>query len=121
MARATKSYKRAHGLTVRQQSAIALLLLGKTAGETAATVGVHRGTIARWLSLDPWFEGELNRRRAELWEGALERVRALVPRALDALECELRPDSSRRLQAAAHLLKAAGLESLGDGPSTRKS
>ncbi len=112
MAKGTKSYKREHGLTVAQQNAIDLLVLGKTDQEAADAVGVNRVTVAKWRLYDPWFQAELNRRRKELWADGVDRLRALIPKALDTLERELEQgEMGPRL--ALQILKLAGLERLG--------
>jgi hypothetical protein len=46
-------------------------------------------------------------RRHEIWRGTADRLRALLPKALEVLELELQGED--RLQAAVHVLKACRL------------
>jgi hypothetical protein len=57
---------------------------------------------------DPWFQAELNRRRSEVVEAAVERVRALLPKALEALESELERGKNH-VAAAIQIAKLARL------------
>ena len=52
-------------------------------------------------------QAELNVRRQELWTGTADRLRALLPKALEVLEQEL--EGENRLQAAVHVLKSCRL------------
>jgi hypothetical protein len=83
-----------------------LLASGTTITEAAKTVGVSRPTVSEWLNHHPAFQATLNSRRQELWTATSERLRTLLPKALDVLEAEL--EGENRLSAAVHLLKAAG-------------
>ena len=98
-------------LTVAQENAVDALASGKNDGETASLVGVHRVTVTRWRLYSPHFQAALNVRRQAIWAVGLDRLRSLVPTALDALADELRPDSSNRVQAALGLLKLIPLSS----------
>ena len=109
---ATTDYRREHGLTVEQQNAIDLLVTGKSDQETAGAVGVNRVTVTKWRLYDVWFQAELNRRRQDLWGAAAERLRGMLPKALEVLEGQL-GDPDRKLTAAVQVVKLAGLERLG--------
>ena len=98
-------------LTVAQENAVDALASGKNDAQTASLVGVHRVTVTRWRLYSPHFQAALNDRRQVIWAGGLDRLRSLVPTALDALADELRPGSSNRLQAALGLLKLVPLPS----------
>ena len=89
MVLATRSYKRSQGLTLEQQNAVELLVAGAKDREVADAVGVNRVTVTRWRNLDPHFQAELNRSRKEIWASSTDRLRGLLPRALDRLESEL--------------------------------
>jgi hypothetical protein len=108
----TSRYKRQHGLTVEQLNAIELLVHGETDAATAEVVGVHRVTVTKWRNYDPHFEAELNRRRKELWSASTDRLRALLPQALDALEQELQ-DGKQRGRVVIEILRLAGLDRSG--------
>ncbi len=101
-------------LTPRQETAVELLLSGKSDAATADALGIHRTTIARWRAVHPAFQAELARRRAELYGAAAERLRALVPKALDVLENGL--DGDDRLPTAHAVLKMAGFDKLAAPP-----
>ena len=117
MTTATNCYIRQHQLTVQQENAIDLLIAGKLDGEVADAVGVHRVTVTRWRNYHPVFQAELNSRRRELWGAATQRLRAMLPAALEAIEQEI-ADGNNRLRAAVHVVKLAGLDTF-EGPSER--
>lgn len=105
---ATKCYPtlRTTALSVAQETAIDALASGLTDAEAAARVGVHRVTVTRWRLYHPPFIAALNERRRAIWAGSLDRLRSLVPVALDAVADVLHdPDHPGRLRAAFDLLK----------------
>ena len=61
------------------------MISGSRNSDVALEVGVNRTTIWRWHTDDPVFEAELNRRHHELWNASIERLRSLVPIALEVL------------------------------------
>ena len=98
------------GLSIIQERAIELLLLGKRDGEVAAAVGVTRQTVCNWRNHNETFRNELNRRRLELWEKAEEKLRNLVDEAIKALQEGLASEDQKlRLRAAVHVLKCVGI------------
>src|SRR5262245_37800326 len=92
----TPVYLRQHkrGLTLPQQNAVDLLTVGKTDKEAAELLGLDRTTVAKWRLYDPVFQAQLNARRAEVWAAGLDRLRSLIPKALDALAAELENQNS---------------------------
>jgi hypothetical protein len=111
-ANGTVVYQRQHkrGLTMPQLSAIDLLASGKTDKETAVLLGLSRTCITKWRLYSPEFQATLNRRRAEVWGAGIDRLRSLVPKALDALAEELeKADGPSWLKAAVEVLKLAQL------------
>lgn len=94
-------------LTPRQAGVADLLATGSSVTAAAEVVGVARQTVSEWLNRNYVFRAELNRRRNELWAERTERLRSLVPKALDVLEHEL--DGEHALQAAIHTLRATSL------------
>jgi len=76
-------------LSERQLVAIDALLTGATHGEAADKAGVHRVTVSKWVSGHPAFQAELNRRRLELNEQRVARLRELDEAALDAIAHQL--------------------------------
>jgi hypothetical protein len=111
------SYKRQHGLTIEQQNAIDLLVQGETDAATAEVVRVNRSTVTKWRLYDPHFQAELNRKRTEVWGNSVDRLRGLLPRALDALEEELR-GGKQRWRAAVEILRLSGLDRSGSKSSS---
>jgi hypothetical protein len=93
-------------LTPQQELAVDLLAGGKTVTEAAAAVGVARQTVSEWLNRSAVFRAGLNGRRQELWVANADRLRALLPEAVEALAGELR--GGDRLKAAALVLRACG-------------
>src|SRR5262245_24151577 len=86
-ANGTVVYQRQHsrGPTLPQLNALDLLAAGKTDKETAELLNLSRTCITKWRLYDPVFQGALNQRRAEVWGAGIDRLRSLIPRALDAL------------------------------------
>ncbi len=98
-------------LTPQQAAAADLLAFGATVTDAAATVEVSRQTVSEWLHHNATFQAALHTRQRELWQGNAERLRSLVPKALNVLEdCLDLP--ARRFDAAIQVLKAAGLYGL---------
>jgi Helix-turn-helix of insertion element transposase len=99
---ATQRNKARH-LHARQTRAVDLLAAGTPAADVARELGVDRTTLWRWRR-EPAFVAELNARRADLWQATTDRLRALLPRALAALERAIEQDDWR---AAATVLRLA--------------
>jgi hypothetical protein len=96
-------------LNARQLRAVDLVAGGGSDRDVAEVLGCDASTVWRWRTGNPAFGAALNARRHELWEHSLDRVRALVPRALDVVEQAIDAGDSR---AAMALLKLAGLGSI---------
>src|ERR1700677_4187802 len=96
-------------LTPQQEAAVDLLALGRSITDVAKEVGVARQTLSLWRNKQPVFQAAFNLRRRELWDAASERLRTLVPGALDVLESAV---ANGDLRAALGVLKAAGLHGL---------
>jgi DNA-binding XRE family transcriptional regulator len=91
--------------TPQQATAVDLIVAGSTQTTVAAAIGVSRQTLWRWTK-DSAFEAELNRRRQEQWEAAVEGMRSLIPVVVDVFRVEL--EGPRRLRAAETLLHVTG-------------
>ncbi len=104
----TKADKSGHVLSVEQRNAIDLLVTGKTDAETADVVGVSRQTVCGWRNHHPGFIAAMNTRRAEVWGTSTDRLRALLPKALDCLEGAITGETPD-WKAAAKVVELAGL------------
>jgi len=99
-----------YGLNLVQQSAVDLLAAGRTDAATAEALAVHRVTVTRWRLYSPGFRAALSAQRAAVWGVASDRLRSLLPAAVDALAAALAEatDPKERLAVAVAILKAAG-------------
>ncbi|NEU29175.1 hypothetical protein GN156_00055 [bacterium LRH843] len=109
MPKATKGYKREQGLTTAQLNAIDLLVTGNTDQEVANIIDVNRVTVTKWRNYDISFQAELNKRRKEIWGASIDKIRALVPKAMERLEKEF--DGENGWKVALEVIKLAGIES----------
>jgi hypothetical protein len=100
-------------LTPQQLTAVDLLASGKNITETATAIDVGRPTVSAWLHHNPEFAAELSRRRKQVWSSHNQRLRGLVPKAMDVLEHLV--TSQKDVSAAVHILKCAGIYGI---PST---
>jgi hypothetical protein len=94
-------------LTPQQETAVVLLVSGKTLTDTAMAIAVTRQTVSAWVNQHPGFQAALHNRRQELWDGLANTLRGLLPRAVEVLKQQL--ESEQPLPAAVHVLKACGL------------
>jgi hypothetical protein len=101
-------------LSPAQEQAIELLLQGKTATDVATTLQLPPDEVQRWRHEHPVFRAMLNRQRRILWEETQERLRALVPRAIEVLEQAMAQGSVR---AAVEILKVVQLHGRVPPPS----
>jgi hypothetical protein len=97
----------AHGLTLTQRNAVDLLAAGKNDTQTAESLGIHRVTVTRWRLYSPGFRAALAVQRAAIWGAAADRLRAMLPKALDALADALDRDEGK-VDVALAVLKLAG-------------
>jgi len=93
-------------LAVDQQTALELLVTGKSITETARSAGVSRTTLYHWLRHDPVFQAAYNQWHDQLEESCRSRLMTLTDKATDAIEKALENGDSR---AALQLLKGMGL------------
>jgi hypothetical protein len=96
------------GFSAKQHRALDLIASGMSDREVGEALAVDRSSVWRWRTHDPDFQAELNQRRNDLWQSSVERLRALIPQAIDALGDELRGPNRHR--AAETILKHAGLD-----------
>lgn len=115
MAKADKGSHKGHGLTVEQLNAIDLLVTGISDREVAEKVGVSRQTVNGWRLNNLVFQAQLNRQREEIWGISKDRMRALVPKALDRIEKTLEDAGDQNgSKVALEVVRAAGLHSAAD-------
>ena len=106
-------------LTITQERAIQLLMLGKTDKKVAEDLDVARQTVTNWRNQDSTFIARLNAERKALWSANRERLRSLVFRAVDILEDSLESENERiRQTSAVQILKMYGQQKLTPGGST---
>jgi hypothetical protein len=111
-ANGTQNYARlpCRGLTVAQLSAVDLLASGKTDTEAAELLKLARPTVSKWRLYDPAFQAALNQRRAEVWGAGVDRLRSLIPQALDVRGDALaNGNMATKLKAAGVVLTLAQL------------
>jgi hypothetical protein len=97
-------------LSAQQQAAVELLAAGKTDKQAAETLSLPAERVAKWRLYDPVFRAALNACRAEVWQASIDRLRSMIPQALDALAEELnRPDNPDRRKVALDVLRLAKL------------
>ncbi len=101
-------------LSVEQENAIDLLVTGTSDREVADAVGVRRQTVCGWRNHHPGFIAALNARRLETWGASSDKLRALLPKALDALEGAITGEAPD-WKAAAKIVELAGLDRQGAG------
>ena len=106
-----KADKTRHALSVEQLNAVDLLVTGKSDREVAKVVGVSRQTVCGWRLYDPYFQAELNKRRKEVWGASLDKLRSLLPKALEVVERELE-GGDNSLRAALKVLEMANFAGL---------
>jgi len=100
----------ARELTPAQLTALGALAAGQSDGQAAEAAGVDAAQVAAWRDSDALFAATLNRRRAGQWEEQGDRLRGLIPRAVDALgACLDSEDPKTALAAARVILTGAGL------------
>jgi hypothetical protein len=92
-------------LSPRQEAAVDLMAAGFGVTEVAKKLEVSRWTVSMWRSRNPEFRAALNERRKELWSGLTDRLRSLLPAALDLIERQIRRGN---VNAALSLVKSVG-------------
>jgi hypothetical protein len=97
-------------LSAQQQAAVELLAADKTDKQTAEPLSLPAERVTRWRLYDPVFQAALNACRAEVWQASIDRLRSMLPKALDTLAEELnRADNPDRCKLALDILRLAKL------------
>ena len=100
--------RRRHALHAQQLNAIDLILAGANDRQVAERIGVHRVTVTNWRLYHPEFQIALDNRRAQLWAGGTDVIRAVLPEALETIREQLRIHPNRG-RLALDLVFRAGL------------
>ena len=93
-------------LSPKQWQAIELLAAGKRVSDVVAESGVSRKTLYRWRHEDADFIAAFQARRREIWSVISDRLRALLPVAIEILAGDLAEsdwDANKRKSALALL------------------
>ena len=101
-----------HVVVARRAVAVAveLLAVGKTDKEAARALNLPAERVAKWRLYDPVFQAALNACRSEVWQASIDRLRSMIPQALDTLAEELnQPDNPDRCKVALDILRLAKL------------
>lgn len=110
---ATKNDKIQQNLSVDQENAIELLIVGKNDREVAEAINVNRSTVTEWRNHDPLFIAELNRRRKELWNAQKTKIASLFKKSVEVLEKGLESEEEKiRFETAKYLLEKFGIEEM---------
>ena len=72
-------------LTVIQDKAIQLLMMGRSDQAVADELGIARQTVNNWKHNDAAFAARFNAERQALWSTHREKLRSLVAQAVDVL------------------------------------
>lgn len=97
-------------LTEQEERAAAALADGKPLAEAAELSGLPLDELASHATGYPAFIADVNRRRRLAWAAHTDRLRALVPEAIEALGGLLKSEDERtRHVAAVSILRAVGL------------
>jgi hypothetical protein len=100
-------------LSPKQWLAIELMAAGRSLAQVCARCGVDRKTLYRWRHDDSRFLAELRARRRALFDGAADRLAALLPQAVRVLSLQLRDPTDRAsFHAATAILRIANVKEL---------
>jgi hypothetical protein len=105
---ATQRYKSLQ-LSIKQETAIDLLLVGKRDQEVADAIGVHRVTVTRWRLYDALFQATLNERRAAVWQSSEDAYRVLLKEAVGVLKEALGTQGPQRGKLALDIVRSSRL------------
>lgn len=91
-----------------------LLLAGQSVSDIATALQRAPDEIQHWRDEHPVFVARLNQAKRRLWEEAQDRLRAMVPRAIEVLEKAMNQGS---VKAAVEVLKIVQLHGRVGAPS----
>ncbi len=113
----TKIDKMLHTLTDAQLAAIDALMTGADQETAASAAGVNRVTVNRWVNHHPEFQAELNRRRAQLLDQQMDRVRRIDNLALENLMGRIEAGDERASELWLRSRGLAALDTSKTGPT----
>ena len=97
-------------LSAQEQAVVELLAAGKTDKQTAESLSLPAELVTKWRLYDPVFQAALNACWVEGWQASIDRLRSMIPQALDTLAEELnRADNPDRCKLAVNILRLAKL------------
>ncbi len=100
-----------NNLSMKQERAISLMILGKNDTEIGEEVGVSRESVWRWRNENADFMEAARMRREELISRHTEELQALLGEALEVVRESLKSGDARtKLRVALQLLKMSGLQ-----------
>ena len=100
-------------LNTKQEKAILLLVAGLNDQEVADEIGVSRQTVNKWKNQDQLFNQELTMQRYQEWNRFSDRLRSLIPKAIQVIEENLESENPKtRLDAAKMILGKAKLDTI---------
>ena len=100
-----------NNLSMKQEQAISLMMIGKSDTEIGEAVGVSRECVWRWRNENGDFMEAARKRREILIARHTEELHALLGDALKAVKESLRNgDAATKLRVALQLLKMSGLQ-----------
>jgi DNA-binding transcriptional MerR regulator len=101
-------------LSPAQEQAIELLVEGKTTTEVATALQLSPDDVQHWRDEHPVFQARLNQAKRRRWDDAQDRLRAMIPRAIEVLEQAM---SQGSVKAAVEVLKIVQLHGRVPAPS----
>lgn len=112
----TKRNKRGQkGLSVKQERAIDLLLMGKNDREVGEELKMSRSKVNEWRNHDEGFIEEMTKRRFEIRECEKERFTGLRKQAVERLEKLLESENEKiSFESAKYVLERLKIEEIGE-------
>ena len=114
----TKIDKMLHTLTDAQLVAIDALMTGTDQETAASAAGVSRATVNRWVKHHPEFQAELNRRRRQLFDQQVDRVRQIDNMALENLRQRIEAGDEKASELWLKMRGLAALDTSKTGPTS---
>lgn len=117
VAQAASAPAQAEGLSVTQRAALAALASGKTIRDAAASAGIARWTLHRWLRDDPDFRAAFNAWRQELIDSTRARLLRTAEAAAAVVHRQITQGDGKLALALLDRLGLAGTDAATPGPT----